>query len=89
VRAATPRKLHIRDARTQVRATYRQEGSYLAGDVRSYPGEISIELEIDSDEGEDVLRELARIAHQSCFVEHTLRAPIEVRCVDRINGAVL
>jgi organic hydroperoxide reductase OsmC/OhrA len=89
VRVAIPRRLQLREARARVRATYEQEGSFLTGDVRSYPGEIGIELEIDSNEPQDALRELTRIAHQSCYVEHTLRTPVDVKTVDRVNGPTL
>jgi organic hydroperoxide reductase OsmC/OhrA len=81
--------LQLQDARARVRTTYEQEGSFLTGTVHSHPGEMTVELEIDSDEPQEALHQLAQVAHQSCFVEHTLRAPIDVRCVDRVNGVLL
>jgi organic hydroperoxide reductase OsmC/OhrA len=81
--------LTLQDVRAQVRTTYEQEGSFLTGTVHSYPGEMTVELEIDSDEPHEALHRVAQVAHQSCFVEHTLRVPIDVRCVDRVNGVLL
>lgn len=50
---------------------------------------MTVELEIDSDEAHHALQQVAKVAHQSCFVEHTLRTPIDVRCFDRVNGVLL
>ncbi len=79
-------KLKVKSARATVDARFQTQGSVLASSLRSWPEEIAVALDLESEETSESMRRLLKTAHESCFVEATLRQPVKVVTKDRLNG---
>jgi len=86
---AAKRKLTLRDERVKVVAHFREAGSVLQGTSTGRCERFDVELTVESDEPEEEIAKLVRLAHEMCFTEHALTGQVEVRCVDRLNGRLL
>jgi organic hydroperoxide reductase OsmC/OhrA len=62
------------------------EGSVLKETLAGKCKGFQINLFVDSEESEDDLRKLIRIAHNSCFLENALVNPVNVELMNYING---
>lgn len=76
-------------AQVRLEATYIRTGSFIQGTVGSRCDGYRITLKITSDEAEDRIREVVRMAHQSCFTESALEAPVPIERMTELNGQTL
>lgn len=80
------KRIVLTEERVKVLATFHEEGSVLQGTKRGVCEGFEIEVILGSEAPRDVLRELLRLAHQMCFTEAALAAPVPITARHRING---
>ncbi len=86
MRSAQTMKLNIRNLKIKVDAQFHRAGSILAGTASAGADRVQMEAIFDSDEPEDRLRELVRVAEASCYTAGALREPVPVGLSATING---
>jgi organic hydroperoxide reductase OsmC/OhrA len=69
-----------------VTAHFHEQGSVLAGTAEGRCQGFEVEISIDSDEEEQKIAELIRLAHQMCFTEDALTGQVQISRVHRLNG---
>jgi hypothetical protein len=79
-------KMDVRDVRIKVTAQYRRDGSVLAGTITSGCDYVRTELSLESDEPEERVKELIRLAEASCFTIGTIRNLTPCELVATVNG---
>ncbi|MDX1662545.1 MAG: hypothetical protein R3272_02055 [Candidatus Promineifilaceae bacterium] len=70
-------------------ARFREHGSVLQGTKEGRCQGLEIELALESDEPQEVLRELLRIAHRMCFTEDVLSRELAPAVRHLVNGEPL
>jgi hypothetical protein len=80
-------KVDYSNPRIKVTAQYAREGAILAGTIRSWCQSIRTELSLDSDDPDERVRQLIRMAEASCYTLGTVRAVIPAELVVTVNGA--
>lgn len=78
-------KVALASASATVRGTFVSEGSILQGTARARSSFL-VELSLQSNAPRDTLENLVGIAHASCYAEATIREPVHLEIVNRING---
>ena len=80
------RKLSIREARVHVEMDYYLSGSVLAGTVSSGVTEVRSEFEVSSDEAEEAIAEVIRLAKRGCFAERLVETAVPIKSALKLNG---
>jgi len=83
---ATKKKLAIRNERVIVTGYFHEQGSVLKGDAEGFCDSFDIEVLLDSDESEEVISHLVRLARQMCFTEKALTGQVNVMVKQTYNG---
>lgn len=79
-------KIHLKGARVTIHAHYHMEGSALKGTLNGTCEGFDIDLAIESDEDQEKLAKLVKVAHQSCFTEDALERPVKLNRTHSLNG---
>ena len=70
-------------------ARFREHGSIIQGTKQGQSRGLEIELALDSDEPQETLRELVRIAHRMCYTEDALSRELAPTVRHLVNGKPL
>jgi organic hydroperoxide reductase OsmC/OhrA len=76
-------------SRVKVEAHFREWGSVLGGTAEGRCEDFDIELSVESDEPQEKVSELIRLAHQMCFTEDVVMNKVEVKTRHLLNGREL
>ncbi len=79
-------KLPIRNVRVKVSARYHRAGSILAGTATAGCDTVRTDVQLDSDEPDERIAELIRVAENSCFTIGALRNPVPTELGVVLNG---
>jgi len=82
-------KLPIRNLRVRVGAEYHRAGSVLAGTATAGCDSIRTNVQLDSEEPEERIAELIRVAENSCYTIGALRNPVPCELAVELNGRAL
>ena len=80
------RKLSISKARVHVEMDYYLSGSVLAGTVNSGVTEVRSRFEVSSDEPEEDVAYVIRLAKRGCFAERLVETAVPIRSTLILNG---
>jgi len=83
------RKIKYTRATCQVEMDYYLRGSFLRGDVESGASEVRTHFSVESDEPEDVIRHIIKMAKQGCFAENMIEQPVPLKSTITLNGQQL
>jgi organic hydroperoxide reductase OsmC/OhrA len=83
---AAKRKLSIRNDQVKVTAHFHEQGSVLRGDAEGFCDGFEVEISIDSDEPQEQIEELIRLARQMCFTEKALMSSVPLSVRQTLNG---
>ena len=70
-------------------ARFFREGSVLAGTASAGPVDIVTEIDVQSDESDDRIRHLAKMAEKTCFAFQTMINPVPATTSVTLNGKPL
>jgi hypothetical protein len=82
-------KLAIRNLRVKVGAEYHRAGSILARTATAGCDAIRTSVQLDSDEPEDRVADLMRVAENSCYTIGALRNPVPCELAVELNGRAI
>ncbi len=88
-RLGEARKIEFKKAKISQVAQYFREGSALAGTMVGGPDSLETHIAIESDEPPERVRELVKLAQQTCYTLQTLIGTMPVETVATHNGAAL
>lgn len=83
---ALRRKLAIRNERVRVTAHFLESGSILKGDKAGAAQRYEVELALESEESEEDIAALMRLAHAMCFAEDSIAKAVEIETRHVLNG---
>lgn len=83
---AAKKKLKIRNEKVIVNGYFHEQGSVLKGDAEGFCDSFEVQVLIDSDEPDDVIRQLIHQARVMCFTEKALTGSVEVKVTNLLNG---
>lgn len=86
---AAKKKMVLGDARVKVQAHFREQGSVLRGTAEGYCEGFEVEMAFESEEEEEEIAELIRMARQMCFTESALTEEVELTHRYWLNGRVI
>jgi hypothetical protein len=72
--------------RVKVVAHFHEQGSVLAGTAEGWCEDFEIELALESDEPQEKVAELIRLAHRMCFTEDVLSNQVQLKSRHLLNG---
>ncbi len=79
------RKLTIKNARVHVEMDYYLSGSVLAGTVNSGVTEVRSEFDVSSDEPEEDIAYVIRLAKRGCFAERLVETAVPIKSTLILN----
>ncbi len=79
----------ITNERVQVTAHFHEQGSVLRGDAEGFCDSFEIHISMDSEEDQEKIVELVRLARRMCFTEKALTGSIPVNVTQSLNQGVL
>ena len=80
------RKLTIDSARVHVEMDYYLSGSVLAGTVNSGVTEVRSQFDVSSDEPEEDIIYVIRLAKRGCFAERLVETAVPIKSTLILNG---
>ncbi len=80
------KRLTINKARVHVEMDYYLSGSVLAGTVNSGVTEVRSEFDVSSDEPEEDIVNVIRLAKRGCFAERLVETAVPIKSTLRLNG---
>ena len=80
------KNLAITSAKVHVEMDYYLTGSVLKGTVESGCSEVRTHFDVESDESEDSIREIIRLAKKGCFVENMIQTAVPLKSSISLNG---
>ena len=80
------RKLTINEARVHVEMDYYLSGSVLAGTVNSGVTEVRSQFDVCSDEPEEDIAYVIRLAKRGCFAERLVETSVPIKSALTLNG---
>ena len=80
------RKLTINSARVRVEMDYYLSGSVLAGTVNSGVTEVRSQFDVSSDEPEEDIAYVVRLAKRGCFAERLVETAVPMKSTLILNG---
>ena len=78
--------IEIKSANINVELDYFQQGSVIKGTVNNSVTEVRSYFEVDSEETEDKVKEVIKLAKQGCFAESLVRNAIPLVSTCLLNG---
>jgi len=82
-------KLAINNLHVKVSARYHRAGSILAGTATAGCDSIRTDVQLESEESEDRIADLIRVAENSCYTIGALREPVPTELGVVLNGRTL
>jgi uncharacterized OsmC-like protein len=86
---AMRKKLKISNEKVNVVANFLETGSILKGDKWGEAQNFRIEMKMESEESEEKIAALMKLAHEMCFVEDALHKKMEITYSHSLNGKSL
>lgn len=86
---ASKKKLNIQKEIVKVTAHFREQGSVLRGDAEAFCEGFEVEIQIESEESLQTIRDLIHLARRMCFTEAALTGQTSVTVSASLNGAPL
>lgn len=83
---AAKKKLVLDDARVKVLARFREQGSVLRGTAEGFCEGFEIEMAFQTEETDEEVAQLIRMARQMCFTEAALAGKVALALKYRLNG---
>lgn len=83
------RKLNIIDERVKVTAHFHEEGSVLRGDKHGEIDSFDIDIIIETEEPDEKIQEMIRLAHRMCFTEAAISQAVPINTIHHVNGKEL
>ena len=80
------RKLTINSARVHVEMDYYLSGSVLAGTVNSGVTEVRSQFDVSSDEPEEDIAYVIKLAKRGCFAERLVETAVPIKSTLILNG---
>ncbi|MCI0438123.1 MAG: hypothetical protein L0177_03215 [Chloroflexi bacterium] len=80
------KRLSIEGARVHVEMDYYLTGSVLAGTVESGVTAVRSDFEVDSDEAEEDILNVIRLAKRGCFAERLVQTAVPMQSTLKLNG---
>ncbi len=80
------RRLTINSARVHVEMDYYLSGSVLAGTVNSGVTEVRSQFDVSSDEPEEDIAYVIRLAKRGCFAERLVETAVPMKSTLILNG---
>jgi len=80
------KKLSIKEARVHVEMDFFLTGSVLAGTVESGVTEVRSEFDVSSDEPEEEILNVIRLAKRGCFAESLVGTAVPIKSTLTLNG---
>ncbi len=81
------KNLSIKSAKVHIEFDYYLTGSVLAGTVDSGVTEVRSDFEVESDESDEDILNVIRLAKRGCFAEKLVQSPVPMRSTLKLNGA--
>jgi uncharacterized OsmC-like protein len=78
--------LGIRSAKVRVEMEFFRTGSVLRGTVQSGCKEVRTHFEVESDEPEEAVIEVIRLAKRGCYAENMVQAAVPLKSTYTLNG---
>lgn len=82
-------KIDVEKARCHVKMRNKSEGSVLQGTIQATCLGFELQLELESEEPPERIRQLMRNAEHGCFTEQALLAPVTITRTATLNGQPL
>lgn len=82
-------KLELNAVRVDQVIRFFRKGSILGGTIHSGSLGLEVQVDVESDEPEDRIARLVRVAQESCFTHGALAGPVPVETHLRLNGRPL
>jgi hypothetical protein len=86
VQVAHTLKIEPRNVAIKVTASYRREGSIMAGTAHVQCDKVTTELTLDCDESPERIAQLIKMAEASCYTMAALRQPVDAELIPTVNG---
>ena len=80
------KRLGIRSARVHVEMDYYLTGSVLAGTVESGVTEVRSSFDVESDETEEDILNVIRLAKRGCYAEKLVQTAVPIKSTLTLNG---
>ncbi len=80
------KKLTIKEARVHVEMDFYLSGSVLAGTVESGVTEVRSDFDVSSDEPEEDILNVIRLAKRGCFAERLVETAVPMQSTLKLNG---
>lgn len=81
------KNLAITSAKVHVEMDYYRTGSVLKGTVEGGCTEVRTHFDVESDESEESIREIIRLAKRGCFVENMIKTAVPLKSSISLNGS--
>ena len=82
-------KLSLTDVQVDQTVRFYRQGSVLGGTIKSGGLGVGVAVDIASDEPQERIAELVRVARASCFTHGAMAEPVVVETSVRLNGQPL
>jgi uncharacterized OsmC-like protein len=86
---AQRKKLSIRNEKVLVTAHFLESGSILRGDKNGEAQNFEIEMSMESDEDEELIKQMMQMAHRMCFAEDTLSKVVPIKFSHKLNASAI
>ena len=80
------KNLGINSAKVHVEMDYYLTGSVLQGTVESGCNEVRTHFQVESDESDDQIMEIIRLAKRGCYAENMVQAAVPLNSTYELNG---
>ena len=80
------KNLGIKSAKVNVEMKYFLTGSVLKGTVESGCTEVSTNFEVESDESDEDILNVIRLAKRGCFAENMVQTAVPLKSAYKLNG---
>ncbi len=80
------KNLAMTSTKVHVEMDYYLTGSVLKGTVESGCSEVRTHFDVESDESEESIREIIRLAKRGCFVENMIQTAVPLKSSTTLNG---
>jgi uncharacterized OsmC-like protein len=86
---AQRKKLTIHNEKVLVTAHFLESGSILRGDKNGEAQNFEIEMSMESDEDEELIKQMMQMAHRMCFAEDTLSNVVPIKFSHKLNASAI
>ncbi|MCM2375294.1 OsmC family protein [Aporhodopirellula aestuarii] len=85
-RYASIKKLNIHSMKLSQETRFAMEGSVVKGTLAGRGVEVVTNLDIESDESEETIRQMIEVGKNSCFIHQSIMNPVPSRIEATVNG---